>query len=370
MSIIRKRILCLMLLVSLAVPALAVSAKNEVTAELTDKGVRIKYDGGDIVWSAYDGNGKLIGSNCVKADADGYYYGKYTSADGVRYRIADMQKGEFYDVAVSGTVSPEATVSPEVTPAPTAVTYPSIYEKQKDAYYTFGVVEDTAVVANDGDTAYEVSLAIRGGTEKAILTSDSKFVYASDSYSDFIGCGGEILQKGDIVYMPSNSRGNIVNMAFLFRPTDGNPVLDDADYGVNFEKLISDGGMVYASSANEPGTVLSYGSKGGSGRYQYAFGVVADRSGSEIALYNKSGRGADAIYIPIEDDTIVYECNLHAPKNVTIGRGGSLTKSGIPSSAFDDDGNLTYSKDYEYNYAFVRIVNGVATEAVIYKSYN
>ena len=245
------------------------------------------------------------------------------------------------------------------------------YEKTSDAYYTFSVIKDVVSAESDNGPVYLVNVLRQGAEEQLTVPADARIVVSSDYYSYMTGSDASALREGDIVYFERNTAGNkIKQMAFIYRPVEENIIMSDEDYGADFEKLFSSNGRVYGSSANQPGTVIGYGKKPGNNRYQYAFGAVLDRSAGFFTLINRSGMTDNAIEITTSEDTIVYTCDMSARHDrLGISNRSAITKSAIPRSAIDENGKVTFSSDYTYTYAYARVVDGEATEVVIYTGY-
>jgi hypothetical protein len=68
-------------------------------------------------------------------------------------------------------------------------------------------------------------------------------------------------------------------------------------------------------------------------------------------------------------DTIVYTCDVSNKNEVEIASVGDITST-IPKSTFDKDNTIDFTNDYSYNYALVRVVDGTATDIVVYENYN
>lgn len=315
-----------------------------------------------LILSGYDEDGNLKGTQFLSS-----VNGNYTAdeIDNVfTYRIGD--KDGFYNVEiVNSTPVPTLSPAPTNTPRPTHA-----YAKEKDAIYTFAVVKNVSSIVYDGDDAYKVDALIRGNEESFIISLDAPIAAASDYYSSLEGKTASALKMGDIVYIPVGLNGKTKNFALVHRPLNEDIITSSKDFGENFEKLISKNGIVYGSPNSEPGAVIPFGSQASSSRYSYAFGVVTDKYKGGFTLRNKSGLLNNAIDVSLTDDTIVYICNMEGRGSLSINSGSAIVKSSIPRIAYDEEENITYSSDYSYNYAFARIIEGVATEVVIYTNYN
>lgn len=265
------------------------------------------------------------------------------------------------------TATPEAISSPKPTAKPnTASKYPSIYEKEADALYVPAVVKSvSAGLGDNGADNFIVTVLMRGREVDVPVEATLEISTAPEAFSEMEGQNAEALKEGDVVCFTANIAGDrIKRINLLFRPTEEDIVTGSEDYGENFEKLFSEGGFVAGKW-----DVMKYGVRPSSERYQYAFGVIGKKSGSELTLINKSGDIDNAIDIDIKDDTIVYRCDMGARELVPeIADTGSISTT-ISSSALNK-GPVDMNNDYEYNYALVRVVDDTATEIIIYENYD
>lgn len=332
-------------------------------ASLEDSKVVINHDGGDtVILSAYDANGTLKGSQYLTR-ANGVFYGEAVAEKDISYRLCDLETGEFFDIDVQDAepAPPQETVEP--TPSPSSL--PAAYERELDAVYTFSVIKSVETVADsNNEKAYKVEVLHRGAEETIIVPEDVKIAVSSDYYSDLTGEDASSLEAGDLVYFENNLQGTVRNMALISRIIPKNVITSTDDYGNNFEKLFSTKGRVYASPAKEAGTVIPYGGRG-QGRYQFAFGAVMDSGRGYFTLFNKRGRINDAIEVSTTSDTIVYVCDMSGrePK-LSISSVGAIARS--HAANIDEDGNAGFTEEDSYVCAFARIINGTASEVVIY----
>ena len=332
--------------------------------------------------ACYDANGRLVYANSASAQD-----GNYTINIPAEYETVRLYEGgNTYDINIEESVptaspaatdspetSTEATAAPEGTSAPSAspsaseTPLPSVYENEADAVRAFYVVDEVASYMNsDNEDAYKISAYYLGGKTEVGVNADIEIEAAPDAYQNLIGMNAAALQKGDVVVFSSNlARTEVRGIKVIYRITD---IFDGGDYGSVFEKLISENGKVAGEGS---WTVRPYGAKMSSNRYQYAFGIITDKSGSSFTLYPLSGEGADAMEVDFADDTIVYTCDMDSRareyeiENASVS---AIVKSGIPSSAFDDEDNIDFTSDYVYNLALVRFVDGVASEVMVYQN--
>lgn len=337
------------------------ASADAISAELENSSLKINAsENGYIVVSGYDDNGKLVLSKLIQKTDAGFVLENADSS--LNYKVYIPTKSKFFDV----DILPQSTITPTPTPQST---YPKIYERAADALHTIAIVKEISAVHNNGDTEYAVDTYIRGGEERFIIPRDVEIKAAAEHFSYMEGKNASDLSEGDVIYLEISASGEVKNIALVTRPVDDNPVTSDIDYGTNFEKLFATSdNFVYG--APKIGTVMQYGIHS-SDKYQFAFGPVIKKHSKTLVLYNKTGLMDKAIEITYMPDTIVYLCDVKASNRVSLGTTADILKSQIPNMAFDEDNNIkAYLDEYEYNYAFVRVVNDIATEIVIFGTYS
>ena len=349
-----------------------------------------------VILAGYDGNGSLVGSQYLTVENDECIGKEINGAASYKMtRINDFES-DFTELNVIKTssdskIAPAASEAPTTSEAPTVSAVPAAtkapsatnaphyppyaatpppppYERSLDSYFTFAVVKNVSSATGDNGPEYIVDVLREGREDELHVPTDAEVVASSDYYSYMTGADASSLQEGDIVYFERNNAGTEVTaMAFMYRPVNENIMTSTENYGADFERLFSAKGRVYGSPTNEPGTVIHYGKALGRDRYQYAFGAVLEKGNGYFTLINRSGVTDNAIEIATTKDTIVYTCDMSARRDaLNIENQAAIKKSGIPQSEYDDDGKITFSDDWDYAYAFARVVNGVATEVVIY----
>lgn len=332
---------------------------------------------GDTVYAAfYNESGILIGGSCQVVGDDLTITLPEAAETAARIRTSKVGSEAFSDAhpaaeqtpSATPTVTPEATASPKpsatATPAPTEApqSFPDVFEKSSDANRALVVVKSVAETLNaDGENVYTLNIMYQG-KEGSIQINKDVTISAPSMYTSKEGRDASALSEGDVIYCTTTFSRKITGINLIFSPPKNDIVTSDTDYGDNFEKLISENGKV--AGQNE----WKLAGKG-TERYEYAFGMIGEKSGSNFVLYNKKG---EEIYdFSLESNTIVYECDTSNKNETSITSIGGVVKSTIPKSAFDDDGNIKeYSDEYTYNYALVRIVNGTVTEVTVYTNYN
>ena len=275
--------------------------------------------------------------------------------------------------APAATKAPKTSETPEASYPPYVVPPPGPpYERSLDAYHTFSVIKSVSSADSDNGPVYLVDVLRQGKEEQLTVPTDARIVVSSDYYSDMTGADASALEEGDIVYFDRNNAGTkITGMAFIYRPAKGVIMTSQENYGTDFEHLFSTRGRVYGSPANEPGTVIRYGQKSSGGRYQYAFGAVLEKGPGYFSLINRDGVTDNAIEISVTNDTIVYICDMSLRHDkLDISNQSAIIKSAIPKSAADENEKITFADDYDYTYAYARVINGEATEVVIYTGYD
>ncbi len=281
----------------------------------------------------------------------------------------DVQPTATPSVTPTPTETPSATEKPSATTAPTtkpSTDTPSIYEKVTDAVYAPADVKEVETTTKDGEDMYAVTLLAQGKEIKTLIENDVTFETSSEAYSFMKGKDAGNLEEGDVISLTSNVAGTRINhMYFIYRPQDEDIITGSQDFGTDFEKLITENG----SSVANQWKLMKYGEKASSDRYQYAFGLIGKVGSNSLTLINKSGSTDNVIEVDTKKDTIVYTCDVSNKNEVEIASVGDITST-IPKSTFDKDNTIDFTNDYSYNYALVRVVDGTATDIVVYENYN
>lgn len=260
--------------------------------------------------------------------------------------------------------SPTPSPSPSATPAPTKEPTPPIYEKAADAITAFAVVDHAAVEATDnGETQYAVYVWYQGRERVLYLPDDMRLsnssvacIFADNQKPTYLRCG-------DVVTFTTRLSGKINDISLVYRPQKDDIVTSDTDFGNSFEQLFSRAGAIGRQSA----AVYKYGAKN-TARVQYIFGVITDKNNRAFTLSNKGGKAADAADISFLNDTIIYTYDTSRDE-LSLGSSGDIFASEI--SDRDEEGNiLSWSAEDLHHYALVRIIDGVATDVMLYQNYN
>ena len=351
----KKKIIAITLAVSAMMSTVAFA--ENINANYTDNVLSFEQTDENIaVVSCYDENGKLCYSNMYKSEDGNFSADIPKEYKGMKTKVYFVNSKEIKEVSVSDDVQPTATpsVTPTATPSatekPSATTVPttkpstdtpSIYEKVTDAIYAPAVVKEVETTTKDGEDMYAVTLLAQGKEIKTLIENDVTFETSSEAYSFMKGKDAGNLEEGDVISLTSNVAGTRINhMYFIYRPQDEDIITGSQD-----------------------------GEKASSDRYQYAFGLIGKVGSNSLTLINKSGSTDNVIEVDTKKDTIVYTCDVSNKNEVEIASVGDITST-IPKSTFDKDNTIDFTNDYSYNYALVRVVDGTATDIVVYENYN
>lgn len=368
----KKKIIAITLAVSAMMSTVAFA--ENINANYTDNVLSFEQKDENIaVVSCYDENGKLCYSNMYKSENGNFSADIPKEYKGMKTKVYFVNSKEIKEVSVSDDVKPTATPSatekPSATTVPTtkpSADTPSIYEKVTDAIYAPAVVKEVETTTKDGEDMYAVTLLAQGKKIKTLIENDVTFETSSETYSFMKGKDAGNLEEGDVISLTSNVAGTRINhMYFIYRPQDEDIITGSQDFGTDFEKLITENG----SSVANQWKLMKYGEKASSDRYQYAFGLIGKVGSNSLTLINKSGSTDNVIEVDTKKDTIVYTCDVSNKNEVEIASVGDITST-IPKSTFDKDNTIDFTNDYSYNYALVRVVDGTATDIVVYENYN
>lgn len=354
----KKKILSLVLAVASVVNVTAFAAKYEADVRTEDT---------KAIVMCYDENGKLAYSKLFKADEEKFNIELPEKYDGMKKKVYFVDTKRFGELkAVEETVAP--TDAPQATAEPTKEpVQATIYEKQVDAIFAPAVVKDVDLRSgNDGTDVYGITVLYQGEEITVAVEDDLTIATAPSQYADLVGEKMNVLQAGDVIVFEANVAGDrIKNVDFILRPTEEDIVTGDVDYGTNFEKLFVSGGKVAGKW-----TAMKYGQSASNDRYQYAFGIIGKKDDNTFTLINMTGSEDSAIELTTVSDTIVYVCDV-SEKELTPEIGDvSDIQTTISKKAFYDTGVADLSEDNSYNYALVRVVDGIATDVVVYSNYN
>lgn len=265
------------------------------------------------------------------------------------------------------TDKPVSTVKPTATPAAVRRTCPPIYEKGADAINGMALVKDVTTDINSNDEEiYSVTLFYNGEEITVGIDEDLTLSSAPDANSELRGQTMGSLKRGDVICLTANISGDTVRTVdLIFRPTAEDIATGSENYGYNFEKLFTQSGKV-AGKWN----YMKYTEKPSSDRYNYVFGIVADRKPGSLLLINKNATEDEMIDLDIRKDTLVYTCDVYGREYTVEAATIYDIETSLPSNMFNRDEPFILEDDYSYNYALARVVDGITTEIILFNNYN
>lgn len=243
----------------------------------------------------------------------------------------------------------------------------SAYPTEYDAVTAYMMVKDAGKSADGDEIKTKLTVFCRGEERELLLDEDMTLYSAPEANSELTDTPVSGLKPGDIIYCATNLSGKVRTVELIYRPVTDDIMKSGEDYGNNFEKLYTTGGKVTKASR---ATAAVFGA-GNGGERTYAFGLIRDLGAGYMTLSNKGGLSRQNIDIDITPDTIVYVYDK-SKKNgaVRIGDISDITKSGFDAEAIDNNDNvIDWSKDFEHNYALVRMSKGTAMEIALYLNY-
>lgn len=261
----------------------------------------------------------------------------------------------------------EPEQKPETDPEEESVgssRYPTVY----DAVTAFMAVKDVAMVSEDNALKTKLTVFYQGVEMLLALEDDIILESAPTAHSALTQGALSELKAGDIIFCTANLSGKIRKVELVFRPFSSDLIMQDIDYGQNFEDLFSIDGAVTVANAIP---IAVYGSNN-SQKQQYGFGLIKEKKERYMTLCNKEGLAEEDIDIILTPDTVVYVYDSYKAKNkIKIGTIADIEKSEIDKPLMDQDGNvLEWSGENIHHYALVRMANGVALDVALYLNYN
>lgn len=362
------------------ITALLLAASTLLTTSAFAANVTFESTGSQrAVITCFDNNGKLVYAKIAKSEN-----GKFTEEIPAQYNgfikkayIVGADKSiELTDTMPTAepvntpeptvTDKPEATVKPAATPKPSRE-YPPIYEKEADAIYGMALVKDVGTDINsNNETIYSVTLFYNGKEITVGIEESLQLSSVPDAYPELKGQDAGSLKRGDVICMTASISGDkIRTVDLLFRPTEEDIATGSVNYGSDFEKLFTQSGKV-AGKWN----YMKYTERPSSDRYNYVFGIVAERTPGSLILMNKNAMEEETIDLDIRKDTLVYTCDVYGREYTVETSDIYGIETSLPSNIFDRDEPFTLDKDYTYNYALARVVDGITTEIILFNNYN
>lgn len=329
---------------------------DTVSFESSERAVISCYDNdGTLVYSGmYNPENGMINADIPKEYQDMQLRAYIENTD----TVFALEKGE--------TPLPTQEPTPKPTAAPEKTPYPSIYPSQTDALNAFMVCEKVSMTQNeDNEPAYLIEAYYQGEKSEFIINSDVVIESAPENYLYLSGQNASALKKGDVFRITYNlSKTRVKRIDFIYRPDIKTIAYDNTDYGDDFESLFSYGGSV---GGMKNWTVATYGKRNRS-KYQYAFGIIVDKTQNTLSLMNKNGKPDEIMEIDIDKNSVVYKCDISEKYTISKSNISGITKTFVPSAVFNSE-KITWTKAYDYSYALVRIIDDMATDIVVFNNF-
>jgi hypothetical protein len=215
-----------------------------------------------------------------------------------------------------------------------------VYGDTAAAIGAFAVVKDIEEKLNEiGDAVASIQILYRG--------SQTEIQFETDYKLDNIAQGGTIsvldLEAGDVLKLDANLSGKLYGADLIFRAPKTDSVLDSEEVS-----------KIYTSVADE--------------EKMSVFGIIGDKFDDTMVLYNAGGLEADALYLDLDPNTVVYCYDENARKEkVTVASVGEIYKSEVNSSDKDEyDNIINWDIDSERVYAYVRVYDGIVCDVLMF----
>lgn len=300
------------------------------------------------VLSVYD-DGVLCYSTMAVTEDNEYIFNVPSKYDGMRMRICCIGE-DTYEVVMSEAPSEEVTDTPTEaptetptetpTPVPTRTPVPEAYEKSLDALHAPAVVMDLTETIIDGETYYSLTMLYQGNVVTTNVRDWVEIKSAPTASAYLIGQKASALDEGDVIHFNNDLQGRIKSIEFIYRP-DFNDYVSD---GIDFDTVLGKDG--YSS---------------------FKFGVPVDKSKGTISIADENGTVTE---IDVNSKAFVYLVSDEKRRDIVSLEGtgtSSVVTTYVQKDNFDDDGNVISWDDVDdRTYALVRIVNGSATEIILF----
>lgn len=248
---------------------------------------------------------------------------------------------------------PETTAQPTVSPASTRKPLNPSYTREIDQATAPGIVTEVASETNGGEDYCALTVLMQGQEIKVPVYDDKVIENAPQAYSFMKGQQAYSLKKGDVVYFRTNISGDTVRgIDLIYRPSD-----------------IMKGTPTFAEFFNS-GSVASQVYAGGklTNDRTYVMGIIADKGNNILKLYSGDGKRSNSFDIDYTNKTVTYIYDMASKADPYIASANEIEKSTIPRIAYDEDDNITYSSEYDYNAALVRVVDKTAVDIIVFEN--
>lgn len=215
-----------------------------------------------------------------------------------------------------------------------------VYGYTAAAIDAFAVVKDVEEMLNENNDVVAVIKILYRGEETEIEFETS---YNLDNKIDDGKINVLDLLQGDVLKLKANLSGRLYGAELIFRAPKTDAVLDAQDVS-----------MIYTSVPQQENMNV--------------FGVVCDKSKDTLVLYNAGGLEADALYLDLDPNTVVYCYDKSAKKEkLTISSVGEIAKSKINFSDKDENDNITnWNPNSERVYAYVRVYDDIVCDVLMF----
>ena len=354
-------------------PTVAIAESTAIEDKGNNRAVLMCYESGKLVYSTLlkSENGAFITEipdEYADTDKKVYYINTAEFADFDEVETVTPEPEATPEVTPTPTATPEATPTPAGTAKPASTPEPedSPYKKAVDAIYAPALVTEVMRSTNADGAENTTLIVYYQGNEVSVPIEDKITISSASTSCEYMkGQTAASLEAGDVIYMLANVAGTkIKTLELIMRPTAEDIATGDGDYGTNFETLFTTGNGVAGKWQYE-----KYGQRMSNAKYSYAFGIIAAKSSGTLTLINKSKNPDDALDIDLDPDAYVYSCNVNG-KNYAFDLGGIHDiETSLPTSVLKGD-EVELDDSYSYNYALVRMVNGTATDIIVFNNYN
>lgn len=288
--------------------------------------------------------------------------------DGIFEFESNAEKIRVYAVTSSGIEEIQArkrAEKNEETEKPEEVAkFPEVYGIEKDANRAVMIVKAVSSIYANEESICELKVLFHGKELVYHIEDETCVEAAPEAYSYLKGENVYSLKKGDIIKINTQFSGKIKSVALIFRPTPDNPVFETEALENGFLKLFSDNGIVAGEASYK---AVSAENKASLKGYSYAFGIICNYNAFELTLCDKDG---NIMTVDVNPKAICYELDREERFEPYTAVISEIRRGSAAKKAFDDEDNfIGWSKEEEYNYAFVRMIDGEATEVVLYKNY-
>lgn len=217
-----------------------------------------------------------------------------------------------------------------------------VYGNTAAAVGAFAVVKSVSETLNENNEAVAALTVLYRGEETEIFFDTGYLL--EDTLN-----GGKInvleLEEGDVLKLEATLSGMLRGAKLVFKAPKTDAVAD-------------------ANEISKLYTTVSDKDK------MSVFGIVGEKSGNSMTLYNAGGLEKEALYLDLEPNTVVYRYDAKSRKDkVSIASVGEIVSSEINSADKDEYDNITnWDRDSERVYAYVRVYDGIVCDVLLFEN--